>query len=178
MLNIRMTCRWLILHGTPTWIIFPMRGKLQYFGSLTAADPNGDADGDGVNNLAEYQAGTDPTDDNSLFALSGSMTNNEFTLSWIPVEGIEYSVLWTTNLLDGFTAVVSGLSYPQNSFTGMVQEGFPVGFSAIGAERVITNSAVVRQVAVQLDGNDDDWQGLLRFSLRMPAVTAFIRDWT
>ena len=134
--------------------------ELEYFGSMTACDPDGDADGDGVNNLSEYQAGTDPTNVNSLFAISGHISDDEFTLNWPAIEGIEYNVLWSTNLLEGFSVMASGLSFPQHSYTGMIQEVFPVAFCAVRAERVSTNSSVVRRLNVDLDGDASDWAGV------------------
>jgi len=34
--------------------------EMKYFGSLTGADPNGDANSNGVNNLSEYLLGHNP----------------------------------------------------------------------------------------------------------------------
>lgn len=42
----------------------------RFFGSATGADPSADADGDGQTNLAEYRAGTSPTDSASILAFS------------------------------------------------------------------------------------------------------------
>jgi|GEM_PF-424045 len=69
-----------------------------YFGSL-ASDATNDADGDGVNNLAEYRAGTIPVAPGNVFKLlsirhAADSTDVQFTAA----PGRQYAVEWTTNL--------------------------------------------------------------------------------
>ena len=53
---------------------------------LPRGGPNGDPDGDGMNNTAEYQAGTDPMDPNST----------PFRFTAITRQGSDILVSWTT----------------------------------------------------------------------------------
>jgi Tol biopolymer transport system component len=85
--------------GIPDWWM------IEYFGHPTgqAGDlsrAQDDADGDGMNNLQEFLAGTIPSSPNSLLALSiaadGTRTN--LLLSWNAVSGKNYQVLSATNL--------------------------------------------------------------------------------
>jgi hypothetical protein len=85
--------------GIPDWWM------IEYFGHPTgqAGDlsrAQDDADGDGMNNLQEFLAGTIPTNPNSLLALSiaadGTRTN--LLLGWNAVSGKNYQVLSATNL--------------------------------------------------------------------------------
>jgi len=83
----------------------------QYFGHSTgqagdlsrAAD---DADGDGMNNLAEYLCGTDPTNPASYLHLTGTaIAGLDRSVSWAAIGGIGYVVQSSTNLAAGFTDI-------------------------------------------------------------------------
>jgi subtilisin family serine protease len=89
-------------NGLPDW------WELQYFGHLTGTDPNADPDHDGMSNLAEWLAGTNPTNASSclrLIALTANKTN-AFVVSWPSVAGKYYRLERATNLLTGFNSVV------------------------------------------------------------------------
>jgi hypothetical protein len=90
-------------NGLPDW------WEQQYFGHLTGTDPNADPDHDGMNNLAEWITGTNPTNAASAFRLRlVSATNaNNIVVSWPSVAGRNYWLIRATNLLTGFNSTVS-----------------------------------------------------------------------
>jgi hypothetical protein len=85
---------------------------LDHFGTLAYSDTD-DPDHDGMSNLAEYIAGTDPTDSTSLLKLTEAVTPRanpgEFIIRWQSVTGRVYTLQATTNLMNGFTALTNGL---------------------------------------------------------------------
>jgi hypothetical protein len=89
-------------NGLPDW------WEQLFFGRWTGTDPNADPDHDGASNLAEFLAGTDPTNFNSalrLTALRAADTNGS-VLEWPGVAGRYYRLLCATNLLNGFDSLV------------------------------------------------------------------------
>jgi hypothetical protein len=89
-------------NGLPDW------WEQQYFGHLTGTAPSADPDHDGASNLAEFLAGTNPTNYNSalrLTALRAAGTNG-VVLEWPGVAGRYYRLLRATNLLNGFGSLV------------------------------------------------------------------------
>jgi subtilisin family serine protease len=103
-------------NGLPDW------WELQYFGHLTGTAPNADPDHDGMNNLAEWIAGTNPTNSASVFRLTlVSATNaNNIVVSWPSVAGRNYWLIRSTNLPTGFNSVVSSniaATAPTNTLT-------------------------------------------------------------
>jgi Glycosyl hydrolases family 31/Bacterial TSP3 repeat len=70
----------------------------QYWG---ITNDNTDNDGDGLTNLQEYFAGTNPNDPTSKFAIqSVTKQGNGFLVSWPSVPGITYRVQWKNSLTD------------------------------------------------------------------------------
>jgi subtilisin family serine protease len=89
-------------NGLPDW------WEQQFFGHLTGTDPKADPDLDGASNLAEFLAGTNPTNYSSalrLTALRASGTNG-VVLEWPGVADRYYRLLRATNLLNGFDSLV------------------------------------------------------------------------
>jgi subtilisin family serine protease len=89
-------------NGLPDW------WELQYFGHLTGSDPHADPDADGASNLAEFLAGTNPTNASSALRLSArrSPGTNAVTLQWPSAAGRYYNLLRSTNLLTGFGTII------------------------------------------------------------------------
>ena len=96
--------------------------QIQYFGSTTnpAAAANVDADGDGQNNLAEFLAGTDPTNGASAFRITAITTQgtNVF-ISWTMGAG-------TTNALQVTSGDLVG-GYATNGFINIFSVTNTVG---------------------------------------------------
>jgi hypothetical protein len=67
-----------------------------YFGGPTSAPAEGDADGDRVDNLDEYLAGTDPLEASSRFVISLVESNR---LEWSAIPGFQYLLEGSTNCL-------------------------------------------------------------------------------
>jgi PKD repeat protein len=78
--------------------------QVQYFGSTTdpAAAPDADPDGDGCDNLCEFQAGTDPTNGASFFHITSvTLQGNDVLLTWDTGLGRTNVVQATAGLPDG-----------------------------------------------------------------------------
>jgi hypothetical protein len=94
--------------------------EYQYFGTPTGNDPNGDADGDGQSNLAEFLAGTSPIDPASTFKIVSVQRNSTATvITWTAVPGKTYQVWFTDNLQISFAPlsdpITASSSSPQYS---------------------------------------------------------------
>ncbi|MBA4386936.1 MAG: hypothetical protein C0404_03080 [Verrucomicrobia bacterium] len=93
----------------------PDSWKIQYFGSTnaTTAAAMCDADGDGMNNYAEWRAGTNPQDAGSALRVQGSgcqeggPSGTNMVLQWPGVAGKFYTIQRSTNLMNGFPTVVA-----------------------------------------------------------------------
>jgi subtilisin family serine protease len=78
-----------------------------YFGQLTGVDPDADPDHDGASNLAEWLAGTNPTNAASSLRLTAhASSTNSVILNWPSVSGKIYRLERATNLVSGFDSVV------------------------------------------------------------------------
>lgn len=77
--------------------------ETQHFGN-TGVNPSTDADGDGMSNLQEFIAGTDPQDASSALRINQQSSGIRYVV-WQSVPGIKYQVLGTVNLAAPFTAV-------------------------------------------------------------------------
>ena len=120
-------------NGLPDW------WELQYFGHLTGTSPSADPDQDGLNNLGEWLAGTNPTNAASrlqLLVLSAS-NPNAVVLAWPSVAGKTYWIDRTTNLLAGFNSNVGTnliATAPTNTLTDIAGLPGRARFYRIGVE--------------------------------------------
>ena len=99
--------------------VLPDAWQLQYFGH-TGVDPNEDFDHDGMSNLAEYKAGTNPTDAQSLFEFVSVRPDPSggVLIEWSSVPGKLYTVQRSGDLLGGFADLQIHIpaTAPRNAF--------------------------------------------------------------
>ncbi len=74
--------------------------EMKYFGAITLANPTGDADWDGSDNLSEYISGTNPQDAESIFTVY--MDGYTKNLEWLTVPNRIYTLQHTPNLTNEF----------------------------------------------------------------------------
>jgi len=102
-----------------------------YFGSLSHAGSS-NTDGDLFENLAEFIAGTDPTNSASFFRIGAAEHNGfGYEVYWNSVHGRAYDILWTDNLTNSFQPLELNIPYPQNSYTDTVHAAEGEGFYSI-----------------------------------------------
>jgi subtilisin family serine protease len=121
-------------NGLPDW------WELKYFGHLTGTDPNADPDHDGMSNLAEWLAGTNPTNAASCLrlALLSASNSNGVVLSWPSVAGKTYWLARSTNLSTGFNSTIFtniAATAPINTKTDTVIFPRSAGFYRVGVEQ-------------------------------------------
>jgi subtilisin family serine protease len=89
-------------NGLPDW------WELEHFGQVTGIDPGADPDQDGVSNLAEYEAGTDPQDASSCLRMLAPRISpaGAFTVQWPSIAGKTYRLERATDLVTGFNFIV------------------------------------------------------------------------
>lgn len=98
------------------------------FGSATVSQSE-DPDQDGMSNFAEYKAGTDPKDAQSLFEFVDATPNpsSGIVIRWASVASKSYSLLRSTDLLSGYVEIARGIAAtpPVNSYqdTGAAAPG-------------------------------------------------------
>jgi subtilisin family serine protease len=122
------------LNGLPDW------WEETYFGQLTGTAPDGDADHDGLSNLAEWIAGTNPTNAASGLWLTAKVAGNlsSISLSWPSVAGKAYRLERATNLVVGFDSVMFtniAAEVPTNTLTDINLLPGNVGFYRVGVEQ-------------------------------------------
>jgi hypothetical protein len=97
---------------------FPVDWELSYFGH-TGVDPFADPDHDGMNNYAEYLAGTDPNDPASglRFTQILSVTNG-MQLKWLGADFKTYTLQRASYPASGFVDIQSGIAgtAPTNTY--------------------------------------------------------------
>jgi hypothetical protein len=102
----------------------PDTWESQYFGGATNAAAGADGDNDGMSNLKEYLAGSNPTNRLSVLKFAGLMSpgTNQFVVQWASETGRLYDLVRATNLLTGFAPLTSGIPAmpPLNTYTDTV----------------------------------------------------------
>ncbi|MDZ8118371.1 S8 family serine peptidase [Pontiella agarivorans] len=99
----------------------------RFFQTFTGSEISDDSDGDGLNNLEEYIAGSDPTDPASTFSIASvyplPVTNeNPVVIKWDGLPGRIYRVYWTYHLQYVPFELISGeIRWPVNSYTDTVE---------------------------------------------------------
>ena len=88
--------------------------ELTYSGSATAFDPAGDLDHDGMSNLAEYLAGTDPNDPNSYLRVDQTITPGTATVNLGAISNKTYTVQFTDALPAVWQKLTDVASRPSN----------------------------------------------------------------
>jgi PKD repeat protein len=132
--------------GVPSWQVDEVRIATSWAGVVPSVDGIPDSNGDGIpdswstvhfggptnanasalaangiNTILEaYIAGLNPTNAQSVLALSLQQGSSQSLLQWSAVSGRVYSVYWTTNLISGFQSLETNIVWPQNSWTGQV----------------------------------------------------------
>jgi formylglycine-generating enzyme required for sulfatase activity len=102
-------------NGVPDW------WEQLYFG-LTGFNPDIDSDNDGLTDVQEYFAGTDPTLTESVLAIQNmqpATDGNGITLKWVSAPNKVYMVERCTDLVAGFSVLISNITAtaPVNSQT-------------------------------------------------------------
>jgi len=93
--------------------------ELQYFG-FRGVDPNDDPDFDGMNNRAEFLAGTNPADASSRFAFVRVVAEpSGVRVEWPSADGVFYALQRSAEVTTGFTnfAVHLPATPPLNRFS-------------------------------------------------------------
>ena len=96
-----------VLSGAPLWWM-DQRG-LTAGGRTSAEAEMIDTDGDGYTDTQEYVCGTSPDDPAAALAITDLKFNPDGKLGWRSVEGRTYDVLCSTNLAEGFFAVLTDI---------------------------------------------------------------------
>ncbi|HLX68050.1 MAG TPA: S8 family serine peptidase, partial [Verrucomicrobiae bacterium] len=121
-------------NGLPDW------WEQEFFGHLTGTDPTADPDHDGMSNLAEWIAGTNPTNAASSLRLTSISATNPgaIAVSWSSVAGKSYWLERTTNLATGFGTVVATnipATAPTNTVTDTSAPPANAGFYRVGVQQ-------------------------------------------
>ena len=113
------------------WGGIPYGWMQQYFGDNTDLWPlaTADSDGDGVNNLNEFLAGTNPTNAASVLQVQLVNTPQGMFLNWNTQPGLTYQVVMTTNF-------VSWGNFGSPRFAAGASDSIFVGGTSAGYYRV------------------------------------------
>ena len=134
-----------MVNGDSDGDTIPDAWELAYSGSITGMVASADSDGDHQSNLAEFIAGTNPTNAASFFQVESHPEASGFVVEWMAATGRVYNVFWTSSLDQDFQPLEIGIHYPQDSYTDTVHS---------------VESAGYYRVVVMLESYDADGDGL------------------
>jgi len=95
--------------------------------SPTANDANDDYDGDGLSNLQEYLAGTDPLDSSSYLRLDAVNSPNGVRLTFRAVAGRSYRIQFRDELGAGQWNGLTNIAAQARDNTVAIPDALPVG---------------------------------------------------
>ena len=109
------------------------------FSEVTDLDPSLDDDGDGVINMDEWIAGTDPFNPAAVFEVEEQTqeeVSGNFVLVWRGQYSRKYSIYWSTNLQESMQLIESGIPavIPWSSYTDTVHSAEIKGFYRLKVE--------------------------------------------
>ena len=107
----------------------PDEYEIKYTATPTGLVPAEDNDKDGMSNLQEWIALTNPNDSNSFFCVDSiNISAEEITLTWYSASNRTYTIQTTDSLTNNYTTLISGISYPisQYTMTNSVQRFFRI----------------------------------------------------
>jgi hypothetical protein len=87
---------------------------------LNSNPTSANSDGDELDDMEEFIAGTDPSDPNACFEIAYNpdlFTPGHAFLEWPSFTNRYYNIYWSNNLTNGFTNLVSNLEHPVSSYT-------------------------------------------------------------
>ncbi|MEY2539645.1 MAG: hypothetical protein QOG67_3385 [Verrucomicrobiota bacterium] len=121
---------WIIVDDTDLDGMPDSYEKANHFDPNDPADANADADLDGQSNVAEYLAGTDPHDGNSVLRIKSiSRSGSNWIVSFDAIAGKLYRLEYKTSLLDANWLMLSNLN---PNISGPAQM---IDFSPVGSRR-------------------------------------------
>lgn len=100
-------------------------------------NPGLDSDFDGMSDLSEMSAGTDPYSAESILKITSGADSGDFVVvKWASVSGRTYTLESTTNVYEPFLPLVTGLpaTPPENVYTDTTAVGVGPYFYRVGAE--------------------------------------------
>ena len=103
----------------------PDEWESAYFGSPTGADRDGDADGDGLSNGAEYMAGTNPTNAASYLKVEEVTTGGGANVTFQAVSNRTYTVLYKDGLSEALWTPLVDVVARSTNWTATVNDPTP-----------------------------------------------------
>ena len=128
----------------------PDAWELAYSGSITGLLSSADLDADRQSNLAEYIAGTDPTNAASYFRMDSHPEGANFVVEWTAATGRVYAVYWAPSLGEDFQPLETGIHYPQDSYTDTVHSAESAGYYRV--------KVMLESYDADGDGMPNDWE--------------------